>query len=298
MSILLEALRKSEKDRTKVETPTVHSGEPRVPVSNSPRIGPLALLLILAFISYGTPVVDARPTESGNLDSNSPANDSPHKPGIPVGTLQQVAGNVPQQKPANVSKAESQGSKRSSAPQAKNEAGKMPAAKITAPRKSIPVSYSELPDSIRAKLPEVKYRNLVYKNNPENRYVIINGQPRVEGEWFAPAAGAPGVKLKEIRRDSIILEHKIYLFYGEKEPPPIGYWEMSDSIRAKIPEIKFSLLVYDIEPAERFVSINGQRRVEGEWFVPAEGVPGVKLVEIRPDGIMLEHNRHQFFVER
>ena len=53
MSILLDALRKSEKSQQTQEVPTIHSEDQSDPVSESLRIGPLALLLIVALFTSG-----------------------------------------------------------------------------------------------------------------------------------------------------------------------------------------------------------------------------------------------------
>ena len=53
MSILLEALRKSEKNQHPHEVPTIHSDDQSGPVSESLKIGPLALLLIVALFTSG-----------------------------------------------------------------------------------------------------------------------------------------------------------------------------------------------------------------------------------------------------
>ena len=77
------------------------------------------------------------------------------------------------------------------------------------------------------------------------------------------------------------------------EPAPISYWELPDAIREEVPEIKFSVLVYAIDPADRFVLINGQRLVEGDNLMSG---PVVK--EIRRDGVIFSHRLYQFLVER
>ena len=53
MSILLEALRKSEKNQRVHEAPTIHSDGPSGPVSERLQTGPLAVLLIVALFVCG-----------------------------------------------------------------------------------------------------------------------------------------------------------------------------------------------------------------------------------------------------
>ena len=77
------------------------------------------------------------------------------------------------------------------------------------------------------------------------------------------------------------------------EPTPITYWELPDSIRANVPEIKFSVLVYAKQEEDRFVLINGQRLAEGDAVQP-----GLLVHEIRRDGVIFSYRLYQFLVER
>jgi general secretion pathway protein B len=76
-------------------------------------------------------------------------------------------------------------------------------------------------------------------------------------------------------------------------PEPISYWELPDAVRADIPEIKFSVLVYAADPADRFVLINGERLSEGD-----SAQPGLVVKEIRRDGVVFSYRLYQFLVER
>jgi general secretion pathway protein B len=81
--------------------------------------------------------------------------------------------------------------------------------------------------------------------------------------------------------------------YHPGEPAPIGYWELPDAVRADIPEIKFSVLVYAANSADRFVLINGQRLEEGDTVQP-----GLEVREIRRDGVIFSYRLYRFLVER
>jgi general secretion pathway protein B len=81
--------------------------------------------------------------------------------------------------------------------------------------------------------------------------------------------------------------------YQPERPAPISYWELPDTVRADVPEIKFSVLVYATDPADRFVLINGQRHSEGE-----STQPGLVIEEIRLDGVVFSYRLYQFLIER
>ena len=69
-------------------------------------------------------------------------------------------------------------------------------------------------------------------------------------------------------------------------------WALPYAQRRGIPEIKLSMHVYAAEPAQRFVIINGNRQVEGDAF------EGLKLIEIRNDGVVLEREGLRFVYPR
>ena len=69
-------------------------------------------------------------------------------------------------------------------------------------------------------------------------------------------------------------------------------WALPYAQRRGIPELKLSMHVYAAEPAQRFVIVNGNRQVEGDTF------EGLKLIEIRNDGIVLEREGLRFVYPR
>jgi len=60
-----------------------------------------------------------------------------------------------------------------------------------------------------------------------------------------------------------------------------------------VPEIRFSVLVYNQDPAWRFVLVDGQRLAEGD-----EVQPGLQVEEIRRDGVIFSYRLYKFLVER
>ena len=73
----------------------------------------------------------------------------------------------------------------------------------------------------------------------------------------------------------------------------MGYWELPDSVRANVPEIKFSVLVYAANPADRFVLINGERLREGD-----NAGPDLVVKKIRREGVIFSHGLYVFLVEK
>jgi general secretion pathway protein B len=71
------------------------------------------------------------------------------------------------------------------------------------------------------------------------------------------------------------------------------YYELPFNVRKDLPALAVSMHVYAAVPAQRFVVIDGERRSEGE--VVKEGLT---LREIRSDGIVLDLRGQRFFYPR
>ena len=83
---------------------------------------------------------------------------------------------------------------------------------------------------------------------------------------------------------------------AEAEPPrrdAMAYWELPESVRAELPEMRISVQVYADEPAGRFVLMNGRRYTEGD-----EVGEGLRLEEIRREGSVFRYDIYRFIVER
>ena len=69
-------------------------------------------------------------------------------------------------------------------------------------------------------------------------------------------------------------------------------WELPLTMRSKLPELKLSMHVFAAEPAQRFVIINDERGAEGDE------IAGMKLIEIRKDGVVFEYEGERFLYPR
>ena len=241
MSILLEALRKSEQSRQPVEVPVIDAAQQAAVDTGSVRKGPLALLLLLALLliawivwrqyqppadgyqppvtlpakqdgAIATPVSSLQVTDSGT-DSGKVAKGGSKQQRTPVEQYQQTARDTtkstagrsqtakPKPRPADVG-----GSK------VREIAAKKPAGKArVADRHPAPISYWELPDAVRADIAEIRFSVLVYANNPADRFVLVNGQRLQQGDSYQP-----GLVVKEIRRDGVVFSYRLYQFLVER----------------------------------------------------------------------------------
>lgn len=73
---------------------------------------------------------------------------------------------------------------------------------------------------------------------------------------------------------------------------PISYWELPQGVRDTLPEIKISVLVYAEEPADRFLLVNGIRLGEKEALGD-----GVELEEIRREGAVFLYRKYRFLMK-
>ena len=76
-------------------------------------------------------------------------------------------------------------------------------------------------------------------------------------------------------------------------PAPMEFWELPLNIRQGLPDFRITVLVYDQDPAGRFVLLNGERQVEGDVVAP-----DLVLEQIRRDGAVFRHGRYRFLVKR
>jgi general secretion pathway protein B len=271
VSILLEALRKSEKSQRAHEVPTIHADGEAATVPESLATGPLAMLLVLALFTsgwfvwhqYQAPASSVQPTVADTqqpaVGSQSAVADTP----TPVVATQDAVANT---QPATA----------------------RPQPSVSDVKDESPIVTPPLTSDARAA--QVTSSKTVADQS--------TGQQRTPMESYkAPARSAPKTKPTGTQPEAVTpspTETAATPAEPRHEVPrPIGYWELPDSVRANVSEIKFSVLVYATNPSDRFVLINGQRLLEGD-------VAGPDLVvkEIRRDGVIFSYRLYQFLVER
>jgi len=251
MSILLEALRKSEKNQNPQEVPTIHSGDSSGTVSEPLNTGPLVILLIVSLFASGwfvwrqyqapegsyQPPVNLSSDESHatvepaeESDTSIPGGDQAVRKGpaassatagsrTPVETYSGPATDTSTSQAADTQSASEGSESVSDRSGSKNQSAQpLPPSKNSSaasgkrdPREPAPISYWELPDAIRASVPEIKFSVLVYASNPDDRFVLIDGQRLGEGDSLQS-----GPVVKEIRREGVIFSYRLYQFLVER----------------------------------------------------------------------------------
>lgn len=289
MSILLEALRKSEKDQRKVEPPNIHTDVYPPSSSGFFKKGWVLLLIVIilagalyAWYQYGKTAIalklpDANASESGKINNetvvesaesdNTGASLAAVTKGVskrqrtPVENYQQPASTTAE---ANLLKSTDQATQAANNPAVNKAIANKAAANKAAVDK--------------------KAANKAAYKKALARQAAARKATAAKAAGNKPAAGKPETVKK--------------VAAGQKKtrpqlPAPINYWELPDSIRAKVPEMKFTVLVYAEKPADRFVLIDGQRYGQGEQVQPE-----LFVRQIQREGVVFKYRLYQFLVER
>lgn len=272
MSILLKALKKSEQQRQLGATPTLST-----PVENHPASGqnerrwvPLSMLALSAIVMAWIGWNQYRPPFSV-----MPA----------LSKAQEKAAAGTEESGAEES-AEVMDSREPAPPAAARTPVESFQAGEPAPEDALDTSDSTPVDPDRRQQVSQSFRSF----SPET--------PAAEADMDdpadAPAALAPAIEgeadLAENARDMQAAEPPARM--DPHIPEPISYWEIPQSVRENMPEIKISVLVFAAEPEDRFVLINGQRLVEKDNYTG-----GVRLDEIRRDGAVFIYRNYRFLVK-
>lgn len=232
MSILLEALRKSEKNQHMREAPTIHSDDQSESVSEPLSTGLLAVLLIVAlFVSGWFVWRQYQPPEGMYQPPVSLSADRVTTLPEPVAVEKQIEPAVPSSPGVSTPSGQSRTPVESYQPP--DSGGSTTAGATTADAANMLV---DSPDNNPARPEQIKNVSL-----PEAipKSATSNKAAKAEPETYHPG-----------------------------EPAPIGYWDLPDAIRAEVPEFKFSVLVFAADPADRFVLIGGQRLEENDSVQP------------------------------
>ena len=81
----------------------------------------------------------------------------------------------------------------------------------------------------------------------------------------------------------------------EKKPDPNRLYavsELPEPVSKGLPSFIISTHIYSTEPVERLASINGNIGREGQ-----EIIPGIFLISVLPDGVILKHQGYRFMVK-
>lgn len=197
MSLILEALKKSEQQRQREKAPSLQSIHQAVSVAPKKPTQPwwlLAVFIVVCnFVFFGywfwrqqNIAVQAVPANSAQTVA-PPVNSNASEPAL------QKQNELQNSQPEFT-----QISPRGTVSQP-----------ISAQASQRVEEISELPDNVRNNLPAMTFSFHVYSENPEQRTIIINDRRVREGEELSP-----GLRLQAITQDGVILlfeQHRIHI---------------------------------------------------------------------------------------
>jgi general secretion pathway protein B len=267
MSLILEALKKSEQQRRLGEAPTL--GSPVLITRKRRSLLPLFGVLILAALAVGwwlmrSPEPEAVAPKADAVDgAPAPAQPAGH-PAKPAAAPQAPGGRpAPNANPATAN--------RTAAP--------APAA-TKPPIASAPPTAAAPKNPPVAKPPAGSAKPPV-ASTPPAPPAAAPTRPAVEGKPASPnATVAPPPPTTTARP-------------APAQPALPSIWDLPYSTRKDLPELPLTMHVYASAPADRFVVIKGERHAEGDDLGD-----GVTLKEIRADGMVLEFKGQRFVYPR
>lgn len=277
MSLILEALKKSEQQRRLGEAPTL--GSPVLVARKRRNLLPLFGVLIVAALAVGwwltrTPDEKAdtpKPEVAAGAPAPVPA-DPAARPAKPAAAPHAPPGRAaPNANPATGAGAPPAANRTAAPAPAKPPVATTPPASNPAPATpprdplaspaTTPAAPAKTPAAANPKAPAAAPAKPVAEGKPATPNATTAPPP--------PAAARPA------------------------QPSLPSVWDLPYATRKDLPELALTMHVYASEPSERFVVIKGERHVEGD-----ELGDGVALKEIRPDGMVLEFKGQRFVYPR
>jgi general secretion pathway protein B len=256
MSIILEALKKSERSRRLGETPTLGTSVESSASTSEPsaNLVPLLMVAISAIVmgwfgwqqfSVPEPLVDTTGEPAVISQGETPVAETPE---------------VAKPKPRTMTEVFRTQSKRRAKPKTEEPAAS------TDEKQRLKQSFDNFAS---------EQENEPLEILPETS--ITNSDSEGDGSQAAT---------QELQGQGESAEMKPHI------TEPISYWELPQSIRESLPEIRITVLVFAENPEDRFLLNDGQRLVEQD-----ELDDGLVLDEIRRDGAVFKFRKYRFLVK-
>jgi general secretion pathway protein B len=293
MSLILEALKKSEQQRRLGEAPTL--GSPALAARRRRSALPLFVALIALALGAGwwvlrtprTPTTDAPLAQADKSVKPvlAPAAPKPATTSAPATTSTPASrADVRELKPVRPKENAQLGLGQVTTSKPDNAATK----RMTMPLGDRPGSVAQLPPA----LPMVA--------GPVADPAAAPAAPPKPAPAVAPVTSAPKPELPvavtptAVTNATAAMPAPTAMPKKERAEPALpSVWELPYATRKDLPEFALTMHVYADDPHQRFVVIKGDRHVEGDDIGG-----GVILHEIRPDGLVLELKGKRFTYPR
>ena len=291
MSLLLDALRKSEDQRRKGELPTLDQPLKAAPVAaTAPRrilMPPLLMMIVLAIVLawwLNRPSEDEfgiAPSADSGPASSSTAGEVPPVPTSPPAVLATQSRPASSEQPAAVSEASSP----DMVDAAESDANAVNEPGSSEDQDAIYGQLADMPAPVNA----VPAGQAVAAAEPDT----ADPQPVIETQESVPETIVPNPMETAQVEQSLANETEPQ---AEPVEPPVSSfiyaWELPLEARQDFPDLDVAVHVFALDPASRFVLINGERYGEGDRLAP-----GVVLNEITREGAMVDFRNYRILLQ-
>lgn len=296
MSLILEALKKSEQQRRLGEAPTLAS--PVIATRRRRSLLPLFGLLIAIALVAGWWLSRSPPTPVAAVaDAPSAPATSPAAAGKTAAPARETT-RPPHEKPAARAPADAT---RQARADARTQMPQRPLAPDATPPNARPVPVPSKPAQAPAAAAPAT-APAVAKAAPKPAAAVPSTTPPTSAAPAATATAATTAPQAPTTKTAAATATPPASAVpppraGPKAtpaPPPVpSIWELPYATRKDIPELTLTMHVYSSDPAQRFVVVHGDRHVEGDDLGD-----GLILREIRPDDVVLELKGQRFTYPR
>ena len=269
MSMLLEALKKSEEQRQLGSTPDIHQAADHNPDGERSKARTwlpliMAALAVTVMAWFGWNQMRA-PQGSVNQPATARAEPSAEQAGPAApGGVPATRANAPRQPRTMVEQF---------APANSGEAANPPPAQQQDQRrKDVSRSFNQFAAGEKEQERPVEARNAT--DSPPPGPVAAPVEPPGQRATTAVDSTPPDAAVSE-----------------PWEAGPMSYWALPQGIRDSLPEFRITVLVFADKPEDRFLLINGMRMKEKD-----ELQSGVVLEEIRREGAVFRARNYRFLV--
>ncbi|MEO5560275.1 MAG: general secretion pathway protein GspB [Dokdonella sp.] len=293
MSLILEALKKSEQQRRLGEAPTL--GSPAL--TSRRRRSAVPLLVALSAIALGVgwwvlrptskaPLVqtDASVNPTPSLGAPKPVTAAAHPPLAEERNLKPVLAKEHANQPAKPTVPTQVAANKPE--QVANDRANAVTSRLTMPLGDRPGSVAQLPPALPMVAGPMATAAPPPKPMPAPAVAPVIATPKPALPVAAAAPAATNATVPTPPSTPMPKKERV-------EPALPSVWELPYAMRKDLPDLALTMHVYADDPHKRFVVIKGDRHVEGDDIGG-----GVILYGIRPDGIVLEVNGKRFTYPR
>lgn len=289
VSYILDALRKSERQRRLGQPPDLTAGsDPEQPrTARGPRRWPwLAGTGLLLMLGAAAGVYWFASLDSADPDQRAQVA-GPAEP-APADVTPAVAGPGPEDGDAGAAEAAEEpeepaepevGERRRRTVIDRRSPSQRPATSVSRPA---PARPGEVTTPLPV-VPEGERERLVTDPQQAQQLIEAQSEARAAVESTAPAVeeGGDGEPPEEAEAD-----------WAPERADYLDIWELPLEVRRELPELNLSIHVFSVEVSERFVLINGERRLEGESLGE-----GARLAEISRQGAVIDFRDYRFLLK-